>query len=128
MNEEDLYSSIAMGGVFGVFAFVAGLIRVRRWKLLLGPAGPRPHSSTEQDRYSPDRSVQTASGSFSAFFVQVATIDHLWDLLGLLFVLAMLLYGAWVAPRLRLILAVAAVTVGLCCLGWRGVRKLLKNA
>ena|SRR2546425_2841762 len=128
MNNEDLYASLAMGGVLGVFAFVAGLIRVRRWNLRLGPAGPRPDSSTEQGRYSPDRPIQSPSGTLFAFFAQFAAIDRLGDLLGLLFIVAMLLYGAWVAPRLRLIVAVAIITVALCCLGWRGVGKLLKRA
>src|SRR6266571_4577646 len=127
MNDEDLYASIAMGGVLGCFAFVAGLIRVRRWNLRIRPAGAQSDSAAQQDRYAPIRGADATGGGVLAFFEQLASIDRIGDLLGLLFIVAMLLYGAWVAPRLRVIVAFACVTVVLCCLVWRVVGKWLKR-
>jgi hypothetical protein len=45
---------------------------------------------------------------------QLLKFDHVFDLLGVLFFAAVLLYGAWVEPRLRLVLAVGVATVVGC--------------
>jgi len=42
---------------------------------------------------------------------------------GSFFILALLLYGAWVTPRVRYILGSAAITVLTCWLGWRTITK-----
>jgi len=56
---------------------------------------------------------------------QVLAFDRFMDLLGVLFVIAMLLYGAWVAPRLRLILAVAVATALMSSFVWLKVARWL---
>jgi len=56
---------------------------------------------------------------------QVLAFDRFMDLLGVLFVIAMLLYGAWVAPRLRLILAVAVATALMSSFMWLKVARWL---
>ena len=126
MNSEDLYVAAAMGFLLGLFAFAAGLIRVRNWKRIVSGRS-RTSSSVAHDRYSAPPTVQPAGVRRRSFLSGLLTLDRLGDSLALLFILAMLLYGAWVAPRLRLIVAIAALTVGLCCLAWRGIGRLMKT-
>jgi hypothetical protein len=121
-STEDIYAAAAMGFLLGLFAFGVGLIRVRAWKRT-GPGRSRSDSRVAQDRYSAPPTVQPRVDRRQAFMGGVAVLDRIGDLVGLLLILAMLLYGAWVAPRLRLAIAVAALTVGLCCLVWRAVRR-----
>jgi len=125
MINEDVLASAAMGFVLGLFAFTAGIVRVRyfasrrRQKILRsGAAGGDP-------RYSPGSVAPSLGTSLRGLLAQVLAFDRIMDLVGVLFVIAMLLYGAWVAPRLRLILAVAVATVIISSLVWLKVARWL---
>ncbi len=64
-------------------------------------------------------------GGLRAALDQLLAIDRFMDLLAVLFVIVMLLYGAWVAPRIRIILAVAAVTAVMCTFVWLKISRWL---
>jgi len=52
-------------------------------------------------------------------------VDRILDLIGILFILALLSYGAWVAPRVRYVLGSAVLTVVACWMAWRTISRWL---
>ena len=58
-------------------------------------------------------------GALEQFF----HLDRVGDLVALLFIIAMLLYGAWVAPRLRVVLEVAVPTVVMSSFVWSRLKR-----
>src|SRR5712691_4298405 len=110
MEQEDLLFSLAMGFLFGLFAFAAGMVRIHWWG-----RGRQPRSPSDPDiagdRHGPGGRIQPRRGSLLTALDQLLVVDRILDLIGILFILALLLYGAWVAPRVRYVLGSAAVTV-----------------
>ena len=124
METEDLLASALMGFLLGLFAFVAGYVRVRRWSGATSPAA-RPDTAGQDDRYHPGQVTNPSSMSFRTVIEQFFAFDRLVDLVSVLFVVAMLVYGAVVAPRLRYILAAALITVAVTWWVFRLVRRWL---
>jgi len=122
MSREDLLFSGAMGFLLGLFAFAAGMVRIHWWTRGRRPRAPSVPDSVD-DRHAPGLTIQPGRGSFREVLDQMIVMDRILDLVGILFILALLLYGAWVTPRVRYILGSAAITVVVCWLVWRTISK-----
>ena len=125
MNNQDVLASGAMGLLFGLFAFAAGFVRVRYWGSRRRQTPLNSSPGTVDARYSPGRVAPSLGSELRAALGQLLAFDRLMDLVAVLFVIAMLLYGAWVVPRLRLVLAVAVATAMGCTLVWLKAAKWL---
>ena len=125
MINEDVLASGAMGFVLGLFAFIAGVVRVRYWVSRRRKATLSSTAAGGDPRYAPGPVAPSSGGGLRMVLDQVLAFDRFMDLLGVLFVIAMLLYGAWVAPRLRLILAVAVATALMSSFMWLKVARWL---
>jgi len=125
MIDEEVLASCATGFLLGLFAFAAGIVRVRYWASRRRQSPLNPSSGKGDARYFPAGVAQSSGGKLRVALNQYLALERLIDLLALGFVIAMLLYGAWVAPKLRLILAVAVVTGIGCSLVWVKTKKWL---
>jgi len=114
-----------MGFLLGLVAFVGGLVRIRRWSRHGRSILPTDAMEKTDHRYGPGPTHQPAGSMVAAGLRRLLVLDMIWDLVAVLFILAMLLYGAWVAPHLRYVLGVALITVVVCSLAWRTIRKSL---
>jgi hypothetical protein len=125
MIDEEVLASGAMGLMLGLFAFTAGVVRVRYWASRKHRTSPNRSSDTVDARYSTNQIAPSAPSGLRAALQGYFAFERLMDLLVMLFFVAMLLYGAWVAPRLRLILLVAGFTAIGCSFVWVKTRKWL---
>jgi len=118
MNTEEVLATLLVGGLVGLFLFVGVTVRVRRWSPSRPVVDDRYHPAPEPPRpISPLRTAEKA----------IHTADQLYDLVLCVIVIAMMTYGAIVAPRLRLILLVAVVTAAVLWWGWQGLQKWLAS-
>src|SRR6266704_1178008 len=127
MDREDLLFSLAMGFLFGLFAFAAGMVRIHWWGRGRQPRSPSAPNHVD-DRHGAGGTIGPRRGSLLAGLDQLLVVDRILDLLGILFILALLSYGAWVAPRVRYVLGSAAVTVVACWVVWRTISKWIPGS
>ena len=114
MADESAFEAAAMGFVLGLFVFAASFLRVRYWSSRRRQTSLSSDAGPDDRRYSPSQVAPSLGGGFREVLEQLLAFEHVMDLLGVLFFAGVLLYGAWVAPRLRLILAVGVATVVGC--------------
>ena len=119
MSREDLLACGAMGFILGLFVFAAAMIRVRRWPFRSSSSGV----GIEEERYGKGTPVQPTTISLRKLFHGYIALGYLYDLVWMGILLAMLLYGAFVAPRLRIIVVVAGITVLVAWQCWRLLAK-----
>jgi hypothetical protein len=127
MSGEDLYASVMAGTLLGLFAFAGGYVRVRRWSNRAPRTSSTEAAAGQDGRHDPGRPTLAEPISFRAGIEALFALDRVADLVGALFIVAMLVYGAVVAPRLRYILAVAVITVAVTWWVWRLVTKWLRR-
>lgn len=108
MQTEDILSTVLIGFLFGLFVFAAVYFRVLRW-----------HRG---------RVTHPATTSLRAGIDQLFALDRLVDLVVALFIVAMLVYGAVVAPRLRYILGVAVITAAASWWVWHVIMKWMRRS
>ena len=101
-----------------------------RWAFYLGCSPSRPRRSPSvpddpDDRQGPGATIHPSRGSLLAALDQLVAVDRILDLIGILFILALLSYGAWVAPRVRYVLGSAVLTVVACWMAWRTISRWL---
>jgi hypothetical protein len=128
MSSEDLYATVVMGFLLGLFAFGAGYMRVRRWSNRASSKSSAAATAGHDGRHDTARATVVEPISVRAVIEALFAFDRAADLVWGLFVVAMLLYGAVVAPRLRYILAVAVMTVAITWWAWRVVVKWLQRS
>src|SRR6266704_3077458 len=98
MDREDLLFSLAMGFLFGLFAFAAVMVRIHWWGRGRQPRSPSVPDHMD-DRHGSGGTIQPRRGSLLAALDQLLVVDRILDLIWILFILALLSYGAWVVPR-----------------------------
>ena len=125
MTREELLASSAMGFVFGLFAFAAVLLRVRYWTSRKQRTAQPLDPVSRDARYESQPVTPSEGRGLWASFEGLLAFDRFMDLLAVLLVIGMLLYGAWIAPRLRLVLAVGVATALGCSFLWAKVAKWL---
>jgi len=125
MSSEDLIAACAMGFIFGLFLFVAVYVRVRKWPSQRQPSRSATDSEEGGARYAAGSTIDPPRPGLMKLLEQLVIIDRFADLAISLFLVAMLLYGAIVAPRLRIVECVAGGTALLCWWCWRTVSRWL---
>src|SRR5262245_47998488 len=98
MNKEEILTALLVGGLVGIFLFVAIQVRIRRWS---------PRKPESDDRYRSTQEPTRPTSPLRSAGKAVDTAERLYDLAFSILVVAMVIYGAVVAPRLRPILLVA---------------------
>ena len=127
MNSEDLYAIIMAGSLLGVLAFAGGYVRVRRWSNRIPRTSTAEPGTGHDGRHDPGRATLAEPMSFRAVMEALFALDRVADLVWVFFIVAMLVYGAVVAPRLRYILAVAVITVAVSWWVWRVITRWLRH-
>jgi hypothetical protein len=126
--EEDLLASSAMGFMLGVLAFIGGTVRLRYWASRMRQTAPTPAAHAPDPRYAAPQTARTSSGWFRAALSHILVLDRVGDLIMALLFVSVLLYGAWIVPRLRVVVGVAVATAIVLALLWRKVARWLKES
>ena len=125
MNAEDIAASLVLGFLAGLLIFAAIAMSHRGKPWWVGPPVRPPAAPTDDPRYrspTPEAATRRSnSGPFDALF----TFDRVYVLVTRLVLLAMVLYGAWLAPRLRWVLLAAVSTLALLHVLWHYVARWL---
>ena len=118
MSAEDIITSIVLGFVAGLLIF-AGIVAARRGKPWWPVHPVRLAVAPDDDRR------QTSSAPLTIIepsgfrpLVALLRLDRLYVLCARVVLVSMVLYGAWVAPRLRWVLLGAVTTLALLLLMW----------
>jgi hypothetical protein len=123
MSTEDLIACCAMGFMFGLFLFAAVYLRVRRWPLRRGVGRSASGTDGSADRHTADSRIRPQAFNLGDLFDRLFIINHLTDLVYSLVLVVLLVYGAVVAPRLRIIVSVGGVTALIFWWCWRALSK-----
>lgn len=118
MSAEDILVSVVLGFVAGLLIFV-GIVAARRG-MPWWPVNPaRPAGAPDDDRRQASSApLTTVEPSGFRPLVALLRLDRLYVLCVRVVLLSMVLYGAWVAPRLRWVLLGAVSTLALLFLMW----------
>ncbi|OLD64377.1 MAG: hypothetical protein AUI47_06335 [Acidobacteria bacterium 13_1_40CM_2_68_5] len=127
MSAEDIITSIVLGFVGGLLIFTAIVVsrRGKPWSL---PPPRHAEDRSDDDRRQASSAPLTPIGS--GWFRPLAvllSLDRLYVLGARLVLIAMVLYSAFVVPRLRWVLLGALSTLTLLFFLWHFVAGLLRG-
>jgi hypothetical protein len=118
MTDESAFEAGVIGFLLGLFFFVEAFVRVNAWASRRRQSRLNSDAGSGDNRYSPVEVVPWLGGGLRGVLDNLPTFDEVTDLVFVVLLIAMHLYGAWVAPRLRSILAVSVATIIVCSLAW----------
>jgi hypothetical protein len=118
MTDESAFEAGAIGFLLGLFFFAGLLVRVNSWVSRRRQSRLTSDAGSDDNRYSPAEVVARFEGGLRGVLDNLPAFDEVIDLLFVVFFVAMHLYGAWVAPRLRPVLAVSVATIVVCSFSW----------
>ena len=127
MTTEDILATAVMGFILGLFAFGASYVRVRYWSKRFRPGSSTAADSAQADRHTLPHTIQPTGARPRSWLDHYIAFEWTVDLVWVALVVAMLVYGSVVAPRLRYILATAIVTTAACWWVWLTIRKWLRR-
>jgi hypothetical protein len=125
VSAEDILGPLVMGFLLGLFAFGATYVRVHRWSTRVPSNASTPAGDGPSDRHVLSQPIQPSGTPLRAWLEHVVAFDRVADMIGVVLVVAMLVYGAVVAPRLRYVLASAVVTMAVAWWLWQSITKWL---
>jgi len=118
VSAEDIAASLLLGFITGIPIFVATLLsKLRRSRR--GAAGRSPGRAAADPRHTSTVPSAPSEGRGVRPLLALLAIDELYVFAGRLVLIAMVLYGAWVAPRIRWAVLGAAITYVVLSLLWR---------
>src|SRR5258706_7307997 len=120
MSSDDIAEALILGCIAGLLVFVAMVLAKRGKSVWSAPKTPVAVPARDTRHSSPSPPTPSERGGFRPLAALLA-LDRAYVFGARVVLVAMLLYGAWVAPRLRWVGLGALVTFGAFSLVWHYV-------